>query len=560
MRNIEIEDKFYQELLKNIQTSLIHTGVEILDYYKKGQSEYLKLLFPFTTTGNILTYQYEREIDKLSLIDASIYTMSTNKNEEFVDKNTIMKLYEYCRKQTRKYIDNQKIEQIYDMVINKLPITDESLINNGFNSNEIEELLEQDILQKSNANEYTLSSMDKFYRYGIKMLLLRNYKKATMCFKICYQKEPNNRKFCLQLLSSNINLGNYTHALQIFSHLEKISTEENLPDNNLYLYILSQLTDCKGEYQERIEHMKTEDVLVSYDDKNKQNQENDIRLAIMKGKYKYALNLLNDILPNEQTYDIKKMLLKELLCDLISMEDKFKLRLLSIAKTKQYGVIILFLRKKEEKRKLNITERCIYLIVEDILDITKTKIVPHHISTQTNRLYEAIANRNYKLAQKLNRRYLEFYNISPEEDILDVLLTDINKLILRIKLGQEDDILKQSLKDFANDFEKTKKYAQDLAHYINSQKLTIEDATEIYGLTQEQVLLSKLIYAKDYYVVGLYSKGDAFIQEVIDSKCQNENIVNLLNEIMTNRAEYINTIKPYVRKRTPRTTNKPPKY
>ena len=65
MKDIIIEEEFHQELLKNIKTSLIHTGIEILEYYKKDGLEFLKLLFPFTTTGNILTYQYNKKTNEL---------------------------------------------------------------------------------------------------------------------------------------------------------------------------------------------------------------------------------------------------------------------------------------------------------------------------------------------------------------------------------------------------------------------------------------------------------------------------------------------------------------
>jgi len=125
--------------------------------------------------------------------------------------------------------------------------------------------------------------------------------------------------------------------------------------------------------------------------------ENYIRKTIIQNKYRYALNLLNDILATDILYNVKYALLKELLTHLINMEDKFKFNLLHITKTKKYGKIILFLNERTTKRELNGSEKNIYLLAEDILDITRTKIIPSQTVTYTDSLQEAIEGKNYKL-------------------------------------------------------------------------------------------------------------------------------------------------------------------
>lgn len=103
MREIAIDETVEKELLKGIKTSLIYTGVEILEYTQRDNVEYLKLDFPFTTTGNILTYTYNRQKDILTLLDASIYSADAAKMKEsnaFVDEHTIKKIFDYCQEQT----------------------------------------------------------------------------------------------------------------------------------------------------------------------------------------------------------------------------------------------------------------------------------------------------------------------------------------------------------------------------------------------------------------------------------------------------------------------------
>ncbi len=103
MKEIVIDETTEKELLKDIKTYLIHAGVEILEYSKRDNVEYLKLDFPFTTTGNILTYTYNRQKDILTLLDANIYSADATKMKELneiVDEHTIKKIFDYCQELT----------------------------------------------------------------------------------------------------------------------------------------------------------------------------------------------------------------------------------------------------------------------------------------------------------------------------------------------------------------------------------------------------------------------------------------------------------------------------
>ena len=95
-------------------------------------------------------------------------------------------------------MDESKIETIYQIIINKKPITKIELIKQGFNEFEINQIIEEGILKPIDNNEYKLYSLYELYYYGLNLLSKNQAYQANACFKRCYELEPNNRDFALQ--------------------------------------------------------------------------------------------------------------------------------------------------------------------------------------------------------------------------------------------------------------------------------------------------------------------------------------------------------------------------
>ena len=83
---------------------------------------------------------------------------------------------------------------------------------------------------------------------------------------------------------------------------------------------------------------------------------------------------------------------------------------------------------------------------------------------------------------------------------------------------------------------------EELAYYITSENMTLINAKEKLNLTDEQILLIKLIYARDYYSEEDYSSGDNLVKEVADTKSNSLVVVSLLTEVRRNRNSYKNLI------------------
>lgn len=81
---------------------------------------------------------------------------------------------------------------------------------------------------------------------------------------------------------------------------------------------------------------------------------------------------------------------------------------------------------------------------------------------------------------------------------------------------------------------------EELAYYITSENMTLKSAKEKLNLTDEQILLIKLIYARDYYSEEDYSQGDNLVKEVANNKNNSLVVVSLLTEVRRNRNSYKN--------------------
>ena len=432
-----MDEKFYKEIKKTIDTNLVFADIEILGYHKDGEIEVLKIELPFTTTGNILTYKYNCITDELELIDATIYAMKDNHQSEkaYIDRKTIMKIYDYSRnklgyRKTQNTIDKTKVTKLYDVLIKGFPPTKEILTLYNFTDEDIEELQKENIIKETETNKWIITDIDDLYKYGIYLQTINQPYKAEDCFRKCYKLEPTNRKVCLQLLLFELKRKNFVAAQKMFSLLEQIESEKYQEDNNLYLYLLGITLYNNREYQARMKNMTYKDVLIpyyqEYEHKSLQNQ---IRCLILNHKYPYALKLINDLKRKDLTYNVEYELLKELTINAITINKKFKLKLKQAAENKNYNKVLELLNAKSRNQNLDNAEQNIQSVTNSILEIINTNKIPQVYIQNTTFLYGAIEQKNFKLAKKLNEDFLEKTNQDPEDDILNILLNDINNLI-----------------------------------------------------------------------------------------------------------------------------------
>lgn len=462
-------------------------------------------------------------------------------------------------------MDKSKIELIYEIIIQGLPLTKNTLIEYGLTEDEINWILEEGILIKTESNEYKLCCIYEFYYYGLKLITRREVKKANICFRICYKLKPNDRVFLLQELLSALKLGHYVQVFEKFSIMEKIESEKYQIDNNLYLYLLSMLTSCPEEYQERLYNLEYDSVLLPENSQEYNKKRiNDIRHSIMKNKFGYALEILNSMMIDEPIRIIEQELLKELILQVMRAETKFKLKLLSLAQEKNYKMIVSYLKTKSKKRYLSNKETYIYLISKAILDVLAFKSAKEVTVRKTKYIYEAIKGNNFELASRINNIIIRRENNPLDNQIMTILLRDLNELIRNLKPAEEEIkeeppktpiiTVEESLKE-TKELQSSEEtdyidVAEDLAYFIQTEALPLEVALKEGKITEEQSLLIKLIYARDYYTEEMYLLGDILLKEVEKSNNKTLRVKKLLNEVRANKKFYKHRIKSHKKTRT----------
>lgn len=129
----------------------------------------------------------------------------------------------------------------------------------------------------------------------------------------------------------------------------------------------------------------------------------------------------------------------------------------------------------------------------------------------------------------------------------------IEKLKSREQVSEEDKKTSPPMKveDFQDDLDDNFgiKNIQTIADYIRVENLSIEEGCRKFRLTEDRILLVKLIYARDYYTEENYVSGDRLLVEVERSRHKTNRVIKMLNEIRRNKMFYKNRINAHTRKR-----------
>ena len=346
------------------------------------------------------------------------------------------------------------------------------------------------------------------------------FKEGNQCLNKYYQTNPNDRDVCLQLLLSELktNPTNYQRVIELFCNLDKIESNNNKYENNLYLYLLSYITVIPKKYEDRD---ITDFIDYEHDDKELRT----IKIEISKSKFTYAHSLLSSSI----NYDANMMtneLLKALLSKVIYHEKRLKQELLEYARNHQITKIISILESKRKTRYLSQLETYILILCETINEVIETNNIPIPTINCTFDIYEAIVGENYKLAQDLSERFISKIGRNKEDDVINILLTYLNKIIDGIKVDYQEETMipGQLSKELATtipnypsyDAEITEeiKMAEEIAYYIKSMNMELDSAKKSMGIKSTTLLLIKLVYARDYYIEDNYTLGDILIDEV----------------------------------------------
>ena len=441
-------------------------------------------------------------------------------------------------------MNNQKIETVYEVMLNGMPLTKQFLFKFGLQETDIIDLINEQVIVQISPDTYELYTLYDLYYYGVKLLANKEIKKANACFKRCYQLNPNNRLFLLQLLIKSLKLREYDMFMTRFSKLETIEPEKNQSDNNLYLYLINIINPCPKEYQDRLANMEYDDIFLPNNSNEYHLKEmNNIRHLIMKHRYRGAIDELNKIIFKDGYSSAEEEILKELLTQVVEKEKERKLELLELAKGGKYQEIVYRLKIISQTRYLSNHETYMVMISSAIINLLDTGLIPIPTIENTQCLYNALLGNNYALAKTINDKYTIQSHPPLDFQIIEVLLRDLNNLMNKIAKEEAERKEKTILiKDYFKSIE-------DIAYYIQGENIELEAAIKKFNLTSEDLLIIKLVYARSYYAEEMYLLGDALVNEVEKHQDKTTRVIKLLNEVRTNKKFYKNRRQAYSRTR-----------
>lgn len=338
------------------------------------------------------------------------------------------------------------LNTIYELTLNKIIPTKEKLLEKGFTEEQITCLLANNLIIEFQPETYKLSSVKVLFQYGKDNMLQVNKRTSHQVFLLCYKIKPKHRDTCLQLFYNAVLREDYNEAYEYLYALENVSTQEHMrKDYKIYLYLLSQVSQVPKLYQEKLEAINNDRNLITHKKPNRQQKQDNLVVSlVLKGKYKFAIESLNNFLAEDYDYEVHRIIIKTLIRNIINQDDKYKKDLLDKVRHKRYREIITILETISLTRKLRTDEQSILELTQAIISIYETQNIPVPIPNESTTVLEAIKFYDYEKAMEIETSFLTEKDISTDTSSINFLLQEIIKLIGNInRLNAHDEVIRK---------------------------------------------------------------------------------------------------------------------
>ena len=459
-----------------------------------------------------------------------------------------------------------KIETIYRMIIDGINLNDDTLEQQGISKKEIEELVAKKVIRRMGNGTYQLNQVEELRKYGVKLKQNGQNEQAVRCFEICYKMCPKGRNICLQAMLCALDKTekpDYKRAFEIYANLEKIQPEENQTKNNLYLYLLSVIAYPPENYRKKSSKIIPKTLIP--DDENSEMLE--IIKTIVRNKFPYACELIKAAI--ERQTDPTVLLELEMLgflCDKASFINKMsKENILRLIKQGDYQKVKDTLETTKKKRKLNVQETNILVLVEVIIRMQTTAEIPEVTNKNPKNLWEAIHGYNFGLAETMNNVFKRENEKENSDDAISLLLNKIKGLINGIKgieqeltnlstptIGSPTSTIESPTEQTDQPLSLIKSVLMEeiegIAAAVLSSGAPVSKTIQTYGMTGTSALLVKLVIARRHFEVEEYDTGDKYLKEVENSNLKTPVVDEYLKEVKENRTNYAEERKTYARR------------
>lgn len=315
-------------------------------------------------------------------------------------------------------ITEENLGKIYDEIIKEEILTTKELKDYGFSSNDLTKLVNTNILTRIKRGTYTIASTDILFDYVKQLLAKKENSKATAYLEKIYQLDPTNTNVCYYIFINHIIKGNYVKALEYFDKFFNIDEPQFNPDANLYLCLLEKITELPEKYQNYVNSLTLNDIMIDVDERSSEKIKEDNKVRIQIFRNDISTEILNYF--NAQSGEINSLIIRRLLYIVFRKRKNDNKMIIKKLEEENYEWLIDYFNVKEEQSPLNNYDRyCLYL-TQKLVEISKTNIIPTQRIYTGDNTFRAIDNNNFELAialyeekliknNKINKNYL--YNI-----------------------------------------------------------------------------------------------------------------------------------------------------
>lgn len=333
-------------------------------------------------------------------------------------------------------INIENLNKVYEKVIGGgVVLTTKELNSYGFNSKDLNELINNGTLERLKRGFYIFLKIDDLFYYGNTLIANKEYKKAKQCFLKCLEIDAKYPGANFRLFLMEIQDKNYEKAFEYFEQIYDSDNKFYNVDNNVYLYLLSVIIKLPEKYRNYARNLKLEDLIISKDDKRYKDkpEQNRIRRLIYNKKFWLANRQLKDVCNEKGKTSVQALLTKELLNQALAVQKNVMKNIIDLMLQEKYQEVLSYYDEMDTRYDIGIANQYIIMIIKDLLSIIKNNTIPEVLIDSTDKVLDAIKGRNYELALKLNIEYNKTKNIANEKSPLYVALKAINREISKLR-------------------------------------------------------------------------------------------------------------------------------
>lgn len=325
---------------------------------------------------------------------------------------------------------------MYDKFIDKKGLTTQELLSLGFNKNDLTKMIESGKLIRPKRGYYELANAVGLLYY-VKILFSKKSKyndqeRAIKGLKRCAELEPNNGAVYSRLFVTAIINEDWNLAFDCFKVMDNTDNIYYKRDQDLWIYLLSFVTELPEEYRERVRNLKLEDLLtipsdLRYKDRLLQNK---IRNAIMQHDFKKALDYIQNDLP-ESDRKFNVVITSNLLKAVIKRSIQDHDYLYDLIRNGEYKEVKELLEGSKDLHGLHVSDELFLIVITDLIDILENKRAPKiDERVKANTLSNALYRHDYYKALELQKKY---NNCSRKSDscmaiLLERVCNELNNL------------------------------------------------------------------------------------------------------------------------------------